>query len=118
MAQMNMNAKTLKALKASIAHWRRLATGKASVTERPFSDDCALCKLFVEQAEIGFECVGCPVMAKTGLNKCQRSPWSTASTSYFLEGPLSCRFKDDAKKELAFLKSLLPKSTRKAAKTK
>jgi hypothetical protein len=98
-----MNAKTLKALKQSIAHWRRLATGKTKRGEKPSGHYCPLCKLFPGP------CEGCPVMAETKQSDCWGSPWGEANWNYFNIGKRSGAFKAAAREELAFLKSLLPK---------
>lgn len=59
-----MNATTLKALRASIAHWKRMATGKQRKHEAPNGDNCSLCARF---NNTWFStCTGCPVANKTG----------------------------------------------------
>lgn len=45
-----MTAIALKALKESIAHWRRLATGRRKGGEWPVESCCALCKQFINRA--------------------------------------------------------------------
>ena len=47
-APLVMTRKTHDALKASIRHWKRLASGKRRKGEWMLSDDCALCGLFIE----------------------------------------------------------------------
>jgi hypothetical protein len=61
-----MNAETLKALKASIAHWQRFAAGKQREGESIFSDDCELCDLFFQSSRL-WKCQGCPVAEKSLL---------------------------------------------------
>ena len=98
-----MNKETLKALKGSIHKWEKIVAG---IGDDDGPDNCPLCQLFntsdVDELEA---CNGCPVAEKTGEQYCLRTPYdqySGAATT------------SNAKKELAFLKSLLPK--RKAAR--
>lgn len=84
-----MTKKTLTALRASIAHWRRLATGKRLPKEVPSA-------------------IYCPVRVATGNDFCESSPyWAAEKAARF--GLDSKEFKAAARKELAFLRSLLPK---------
>lgn len=101
-----MKSQTLKALKASIAHWRRMATGKASRTERPQSDSCALCGLFINRPSF---CRGCPVAEKAKAVGCNNTPFNDAYFAWKKFGKRSRQFKLAAQAELAFLESLLPK---------
>ena len=96
-----MNAKTRKALKESIAHWKRHATGKSYMDERVHSEDCALCALFLES-----RCDGCPVKKKTGLHLCQGTPWESAAYAFAAFGVESRQFRAAARKMLAFLRRL------------
>lgn len=105
-----MNAKTLKALKASIAHWTRLATGKKRPSEAPNRHGCALCLFFRDDG-----CVECPVQKRVGQPMCLATPYSHALNAFRNHGSESVQFRRAASKELAFLKSLLPKK-RKARK--
>ena len=113
-----MKATTLKALKASIAHWRRMATGKRNAGETHLSSCCALCDEFYSQPY----CNGCPV-AYAGFRYCnankqgEHSQWLKCDAAYdgFGKDYESPQFKAAATKQLAFLKSLLP-TRKKAAK--
>jgi len=102
----NMNSKTLTALKQSIAHWKRMATGKARTDERPGSSGCALCKLFKNTKKW---CRGCPVYKRTGITNCISTPYFEAASTYHGSGIESGQFKLAARIELKFLQSLLPK---------
>jgi hypothetical protein len=102
-----MNARTLKALRGSIAHWKRMATGKARSDEKPYADYCDLCTLFLKG-----DCSGCPVMERTGKYSCLETPYYAAHGAYISYGKHSRKFKAAAKKELTFLRSLLPKRKR------
>lgn len=106
-----MPAKTLAALKKSIEHWERLASGENDYQESIYSGDCALCGLFYHYGE-PTDCDGCPVKAKTGRRNCKNSPWQRVSDAKFDHGEQSDAFRAAAGKELAFLKSLLPKKPR------
>ena len=101
-----MKPDTLKALRASIAHWRRLATGKRRENESIGWRNCALCKRFLD-----LDCVGCPVREATGQPLCQRTPYVAADYALGASdaGFDSAAFKAAALKELKFLESLLPK---------
>jgi hypothetical protein len=106
-----MNAPTLKALKESIAHWTRLANGTRKNTENLDAKCCALCRRFVLKNR---DCGDCPVVrSQTGQSLCQGTPFYDAQGAMFDHGFDSPFFKAEAKKELAFLKSLLPKRGKK-----
>lgn len=107
-----MKPSTLKDLKRSIAHWLRMATGKARIGERPDGLHCALCARFALPKN-AFGCDGCPVKEKTGLSGCSGTPWQAAYDACHAYGIDSVRFKRAAKKQLAFLRSLLPKKKKK-----
>ncbi len=108
-----MNKRTQKALKQSIAHWRRMAkyTSLAQFKDEGLGvTSCALCTLFY-----GAECEGCPVYKETGEAGCDNSPYHIAETAYH---DLSCTrgleywtyWEECAQDEVDFLKSLLPRS--------
>lgn len=99
-----MNSKTLTALNGSIAHWKRLATGKRTSLEGIGPDHCNLCQLFYDDG-----CLKCPVRIKTGNPYCEESPFEDADAVAALYGLDSYQFRNAARLELAFLKSLLPK---------
>ncbi len=100
-----METETLDALKESIAHWKRLASGKRNVNERPSEQDCALCGIFLADNRY---CDGCPVKEATGQTCCEDTPFWRAWEIYRAEGMDSAAFKLAAAEELAFLESLLP----------
>lgn len=102
-----MNAPTLKALRASIAHWKRMAErgyGKPGSKDEPTARNCALCAMFAPLG--GKLCQGCPVMNKTTQQFCIGTPYSAARR--FWRSEIQTAFKRAASKELAFLRSLLP----------
>ena len=101
-----MKAEILEALKDSINHWTRMATGKAKRGEVPGPDHCALCRMFNRKP---FHCRGCPVMNRTHLPSCGSTPYGEAEKEADLYGMKSPAFKEAAAKELKFLKSLLPR---------
>ena len=112
---MTIDRKTLAALKKSIAHWERLASGHRKRGEWIGPHQCALCKLFIAD-----ECEGCPVAEETGYSYCDGTPYEIVQTyvdARFLvdrESILNSQeFKSAARKELRFLKSLLPKPKQK-----
>lgn len=107
---------TLAALKESIAHWERLASGNRHPNEDIVAKDCALCKLFLGLPDTVLlqDCEGCPVRIKTGVSYCRVSPWADASRAAHKFGLDSEQFKEAALVELDFLKSLLPKENKPA----
>lgn len=72
-----MNAKTLKALRGSIAKWQRIVAGDG-VDEG--AENCALCALFIDA-----ECVGCPVSKNTGMDGCIGSPYVEFENAWIVE---------------------------------
>lgn len=104
-----MNRQTLNALKDSIAHWKRLSTNTHKKNETPYYEHCALCLLFNRNA-IHVGCLGCPVSEKTGHGQCAYTPWrDTGEHWYGTKHIQSTEFLRAAKKQLTFLKGLLPK---------
>jgi len=101
-----MDKKTLRALKASIRKWERNAKVKYPDKYLVDSDDCPLCGLFFD-----LDCEGCPVMQRTGRRGCGDTPYIEASRARvdweWDYGPMEAAH-DAARKEVAFLKSLLP----------
>jgi hypothetical protein len=103
-----MNDKTLKALKASIVHWERIAEGKEGSQA---CSNCPLCRLLNE------DCGCCPIYLKTGKVACGGTPYCEfgkyADNKYDQVWlglfAVSKDAKDAALKEVKFLKGLLPK---------
>lgn len=100
---MKMNTKTLKALKSSIAHWKRNKAGKDDGID---SSECSLCDIFWNDIEE--HCSGCPIKNETKQDNCYGSPYYEARHAYRIYGPTSAEFKYTAQKEVDFLKGLLP----------
>jgi hypothetical protein len=108
-----MNARTLKALKGSIRKWEKIVAGKG----RDFGmSNCPLCKLF----STGYYCTGtpcCPVAGKAGEGDCRRTPYVAwvkhiDTCRMYIGGGMCPTCKKLAKKELQFLKTLLPKEVK------
>jgi len=105
-----MGKKTLRALKESIKKWEKILNEEG---KDKGSDNCALCKLFIKK-----KCIGCPVYTKTEIRNCGGTPyedWLHHQANnhlydflefYIIKCPECKRI---AKRELEFLKSLLPK---------
>jgi hypothetical protein len=115
-----MPRKTLKALKQSIAHWQRMIDDPDG-EDQPNGSQCALCRIFLPQTERWDEdpnnCVGCPVMARTRLSLCRGTPYGAARKAYLSHNYVRDEksrnyFISRARKELTFLKSLLPPTER------
>lgn len=105
-----MDAETLEALQGSIAKWEAIADG-TGIDEGPAN--CPLCKLFFEG-----ECEGCPVYARTECTACEDTPYEDwveesvhiPTTSNSRTGKTAAAI-DAAKREVAFLRSLLPQAS-------
>lgn len=109
MTQAPMPKTTLRALRESIAHWKRLATDKRKRDERLDAEDCALCSLFNTISNPDGVCSGCPVYAKTGYKGCSKTPYGRAVDAALRYGLDSDAFRAEAQAELTFLQALLPK---------
>ena len=113
-----MKPATLKALNASIAHWERLAKNGPSEKEHADSISCALCRRFNPfhakhpcQKALGERC---PVFKRTGEPNCGETPFDTAAEltdfkGLLVPGVTLAEWRAAARRELAFLRSLLPK---------
>jgi hypothetical protein len=95
-----MTPETLEALKGSIEKWQRIEAG--ADTDKG-TDNCPLCQLFHEDHRLtdGASCDGCPVSDRTGKLFCRGTPYM----DYTGDG----KTKANARAELEFLRSLLPK---------
>ena len=106
-----MKPETLTALKESIKHWERNAfgpIGEASV----YSDDCSLCIRFDNDDEFSCTLNGerCPVYERTDETVCRGTPYEGISELLYyarVKGGETA-YRNAAKAELEFLKSLLP----------
>lgn len=105
-----MDDRTLTALKESIEHWRRLASGNRLPKENTDAECCALCAAFVDLSDDD-ECHGCPVFERTDEHFCETTPYSIANLAAYDFGLDTPEFKQAAKAELDFLISLLPENT-------
>jgi hypothetical protein len=116
-----MKKVTLKALKQSIAHWERMAAGKASLGENPVAEHCALCQRFGfwVDCQLPHDGERCPVAVKAVAADCNNTPYMkvhnllpnrpllmrNSDYEYLKNTP---KFKEAAQEEVEFLKSLLP----------
>ncbi len=114
-----MDKKILQALNKSIAKWERNATTYDLWEVTLGILECALCQLFWDR-----NCKGCPVLEKTGATCCDETPYEHCSVAYrtwkytwLATTPESwntllvgAAFRRAARKEVAFLRSLLPTS--------
>lgn len=106
-----MKWQTLSALRKSIKKWEAIVAGGR---HDGGSADCDLCKLF---GTLEFsDCAGCPV-SESGPNResCRNTPYVEWFKHCSMNQDLRWFAKDTeakklAKKELTFLKSLLPKN--------
>ena len=108
-AMMITEMATRKALKESIEHWERLSTGHRMPDEAPNTSSCALCKLFYKRVPFYAApalCDGCPVKEFTGESGCHSTPCKEAVSAWMEWGGDSVQFRDEAKKELEFLRRI------------
>ena len=113
-----MNAKTLKALKASIEHWRENATRKDIENIKIGPVECALCGIFnTIRTRPKDRCEGCPVAEKTGASLCGLSPYAPVDAAHndliraiAKQKKARADLRRACKAELKFLESLLPVS--------
>lgn len=94
-----MDDRALKALKGSIAHWRRVEVDRREPVGVPY---CPLCKEFYGKSSTP-ACGGCPISAKTGRTFCRGTPVA----DYLGSDPEPIR-RLIAGAEREFLESLLP----------
>lgn len=104
-----MDARTLEALKGSIAKWEGILKGKP---DRGI-DDCVLCQVFVRDS-----CLGCPVRDRSGHSFCEETPHPAWIRHHHKAHPgvrpvtVECpECTHLAQAELDFLKGLLPKES-------
>ena len=71
---MKWKEKAIAALKDSIAHWDRLASGTRHPHEHTGVKDCACCQQWFDCGR----CIGCPIKVRTGLGKCHNTPYDAA----------------------------------------
>lgn len=119
-----MEARTLEALKESIAHHERAYANPLEEELGP--ENCHLCQLFFRDLnrdhtqEKDPNCVGCPIFESTGKRYCESTPYMAAAELaeelveeqkyYGEQDPLRLeRFRLAEFNEIQFLKSLLPK---------
>lgn len=106
-----MNKRTLTALRGSIKKWEKIVAGTG--IDKGY-ENCPLCRLFFSVDY--FNCTGCPVAAMSGRDNCLGTPYyeyRRAADNWGESTPET--IKKQAERELAFLKSLLPKPKRRKA---
>ena len=112
-----MNKKTLTALRASIKHWEENVAAEEPKDASTRGEDCALCEMFFDQAPEVPDCAGCPVAEKTGETICGGSPYHRAVSAFqhwgnFPSNENHEQWREAARAEVRFLRSLLPKKKR------
>jgi hypothetical protein len=98
-----MNAKTLRALKESIFHWKNNETVSYEQAEIG-PEYCALCRMFLGD---GNACRGCPVFEYTGETGCHGTPYDDIEMIDDTHDAED-RWPILATREREFLESLLP----------
>jgi len=108
-----MDKQTLKALKASIKHWEE---NTAHAKARNYwlidvrAEACALCDLFLKHF-----CIDCPICHYTKMNGCVNTPYKKVVLSLYEGNTLGLGYDGitaACRRELEFLKSLLPENQR------
>ena len=111
-----MDAKTLKALKASIRKWEKNAKAETLDEFKTGPSECPLCLEFnsIFRGSSFAHCIGCPVFNATGMTSCMGTPYGEAEEAAeewgddILGAPAAARAA--ARAEVDFLKGLLPGS--------
>ena len=102
-------------LENSILHWADNVAAETPGGASVSAGDCALCAVHYDYWR--GSCGLCPVALHTGKNGCRATPYVDAAEAHevWLEDPLSpaakAAFRDAARTELDFLKSLRPEET-------
>lgn len=99
-----MDSNTLQALQESIIKWEKNYANPLQA--KIGSKDCPLCQIFNAPGEYN-ECKGCPINDVTNYG-CYNTPYEEFYY-VFTYSPVESKLKILARKELEFLKSLLPK---------
>jgi hypothetical protein len=97
---MKLSLRQIKALKASISHWKRNASASSFNEVQIGPEFCALCKNYWVTS-----CKNCPVKLHTKKSFCGGTPWERCSCSKMGGDFLSLI--EAAKAELRFLQSIL-----------
>ena len=107
-----MTSKVLRALKASIAHWKRMRDDP-ECGDTPSGLECPLCNLFD-----GPLCGRCPVKRRTGFTGCHGTPWMYANAAFDHrhDSRYCLDWTNAATAEIKFLESLLPPVKKRAKK--
>ena len=116
-----MDAEVLEALKKSINAWRRKVDAAHPMRVDIGATNCPLCIHFGAQDYKEPNCRLCPVMDKTGRPGCEKTPWFLAIktlmrwrgkvrnfASEVEHAAAKEAWQEAARKEVDFLKSLLP----------
>lgn len=109
---------TRKAIEESIVKWKKKASEENPMNIKISTSECPLCQLFNnDYTEEGNECLSCPIFEETGYDYCEATPcdkatlhlhdWRFSQSKEEIE-TYKQEFREAAKKEIEFLKSLLP----------
>ena len=107
LCRIRLDADGRKRLRASIAHWKRLATGKRHGDDDCFLASDPLCTRWMPASCATSDTDRCPVYQATEHQRCRTSPWFAAWRAYVVHGLDSPEFRRAAEAELAFLRDLL-----------
>jgi hypothetical protein len=103
-----MDFETLKALKESIKHWQENVK-LAKEGEKIIRTGPGVCSLCIKFNISGSRCEGCPIRKKTKKLYCGGTPYYEVIRHKFDSAEKQLLIKS-CRKEVAFLRSLLPKS--------
>ena len=107
----------LEALRESIDHWDRIASASPEPSDVLGMEGCSLCKLYacdgLMNRHSNKDCIGCPVMLRTGKRYCRGTPYDEItdeqSEEWLLKKEVYDRkFYEVAAFESQFLRSLIP----------
>lgn len=123
-----MKQETLEALQESIEHWEANVEAENWGNVDMSAVSCALCAMFALNRRHEIVCIGCPVQERVKRANCLSTPfhyaamrldhwrdscdrWHVCDDGCEEEGCMEMRdeFRNAAREEVEFLKSLLPK---------
>lgn len=101
-----------KARRDCVRHWQRmLKLSREDIVagkEEPSGRNCAFCTLYVFSV-LG-NCIGCPIMDRTGVPGCKRTPYANAKNRYMhisYHGDKNLKaFRAAVRAEIKFLENL------------
>lgn len=101
-----------EALLASIKHWEENLAAWVHLAKIR-GNSCPLSNMTETSPECGVDCYKCPIPQETGRLACQGTPWKEVETAIRTNDETF--FVIAAQREIAFLRSLLPREASEAS---